>query len=214
MIGSTNTGMWVAIGIFVVCLTGMIAMNDKTALLFSNGLQQLTRRKKKPSTDTYTYASLKGNIYSYEGAIKERKGATIRLESSGKLHEGLYIDGAAIVMDKLNEVSFDIQKISGVVTSIGGRMPTSMEVSVSMDGKELSTSWTDAEHNLYPNDCHVHHIVIRFVPVSDTYVSLLGNHLYIQPNRQEDIDLKDVAPYNLRIRNIRVKSLNNKIEVK
>lgn len=125
----------------------------------------------------------------------------ITFSSSGGTFSGIYLDKTKVKANTDYYVTFDITKISGTVTSIGGHDMYAVGDVVYLDGVKKSTGMFEGVP--YPNDTLKH--TVEFWFNSDNIgTDIYDKTFYIQPNRSAY-----GATYTVKVENVRVVELNN-----
>ena len=97
---------------------------------------------------------------------------------------------------------FNIKVNDGYINTIGGHSALEEDVSVFIDGKIISNSWTGGNYNYFPKDYDVHQIDVLFtyglLDPDNKYHS--NPNIYIQPNRHAGV----ITDYNLDITDIEI----------
>ena len=146
------------------------------------------RRKKE-------YAQIGDYISSYRGALEQSDGSTYWLLSHDAKDSGLRIDHELFYNSMRYKLSFDIEKITGDLLVIGGRLDMAHDIMVTVDGSFETYLWDHAPMCHLLNDGERHRVMIDFT-VNDRYDPLQNNFLFIIPNKGLDLG------YNVLIRNI------------
>lgn len=125
----------------------------------------------------------------------------ITFGSNGTIRAGIYIDKPLIEANEDYYVSYDITKVSGNVTSIGGHDMYAIGDEIYLDGVKKSPGMFEGVP--YPNDNVTHHVEYWFNS-NNIATDLTDKTVYIQPNRTAF-----GAVYVVRVENVQLVKLNN-----
>lgn len=132
---------------------------------------------------------------------RELSGDGILFSSLGQAYAGIGVGHDIIEPYNRYTLTFDITKLSGEITHIGGHGFLSDATEVYIDGVLTSNDWSGGS-SLYPNDQETHRIVVNFN--SNRIESSTGIYkgIYIQPNRGHYVDL--TKAFSVRVDNLSI----------
>ena len=123
----------------------------------------------------------------------------ITFSSNGTTYTGIFMDKPLMEDNEEYYLSFDITKVSGNITSIGGHDMYATGDEVYLDGVKKSTGMYLGVP--YPNDTVTHHVEYWFN--SNGLDTDIDKSVFIQPNRSGY-----GATYTARIENVQLVKLN------
>jgi hypothetical protein len=156
----------------------------------------------------YTFFNPTGNINIIESDLQS---ITYSSPNNTFWGDGLMFDATNLDKSKAYKLTYDITKISGEITHIGGHLVLGNST-IKLDGNApISNDFVD-----YPNDTLTHHVEVyfdmtSFVKFGDSINGHVASaayphytYIYLQPNRE----VTAIQPFTVRIENISIREVN------